>query len=198
MVRAAERRPVALVSASEREHQRIFTKRKLDAASLDEFEDALIRADLGLDTARRDRRAAREGRLRPEISDDEVKAILAAEIEKILEPVAKPLAIDTALKPHVDPRRRRQRHRQDHDHRQARGQAPRRGQSVVLAAGDTFRAAAIEQLKIWGERIGRPGRRPRARRRCRGPRLRRAHARRRKRPTCSSSTPPAACRTRPG
>ena len=82
-----------------------------------------------------------------------------------------------AQKPHRHPRRRRQRHRQDHDHRQARraASAPR-ARRVMLAAGDTFRAAAIEQLKIWGERTGAPVVARDAGRRRRRPRLRRADA----------------------
>ena len=77
--------------------------------------------------------------------------------QRILEPVAQPLVLDPAQKPHRRAGGRRQRHRQDHDHRQA-GAALSRGRArrSMLAAGDTFRAAAIEQLQIWGERTGAP------------------------------------------
>jgi fused signal recognition particle receptor len=132
----------------------IFTKRKLDEAALEEFEETLIKADLGLDTAAAITDALRVGRYDKEISEEEVKAVLAAEIEKALHPVALPLRVDPARKPHVilvvgvngtgkttTIGKLAQKFRDD-------------GLGVVLAAGDTFRAAAIEQLKIWGERTG--------------------------------------------
>ena len=73
-----------------------MTKRKLDAAMLEELEEVLIRADLGVDVAARIAEAIGEGRYDKAISPDEVKAVLAAEVEKVLAPVAKPLAIDGA------------------------------------------------------------------------------------------------------
>jgi fused signal recognition particle receptor len=79
----------------------IFTKRKLDAAALDEFEDMLIKADLGVSSALAITETLRAGRFDKEITDEEVKTVLAGEIEKVLTPVARPLAIDAALKPHV-------------------------------------------------------------------------------------------------
>jgi fused signal recognition particle receptor len=74
----------------------LVTKRKLDGAMLEEVEDALIRADLGIDVAARVASALGEGRYDKQIGADEVKAVLADEIEKILEPVARPLVIDAA------------------------------------------------------------------------------------------------------
>ena len=79
----------------------LVTKRKLDAATIAEIEDVLIRADLGLDTAGRIAAALSEGRYDKAISPDEVKAVVAAEVEKMLAPVAQPLAIDPAHKPFV-------------------------------------------------------------------------------------------------
>ena len=132
-----------------------MSKRKLDAATIEELEELLIRADLGVDMAARIAAAIGEGRYDKQVSDTEVKAILAAEVEKVLAPVAKPLTIDAAQEAVRHPGGRRQRLGQDHHHRQARGALPRtRAASVMLAAGDTFRAAAIEQLKIWGSRTG--------------------------------------------
>ena len=132
----------------------IFTKRKLDAAALEEFEDTLIKADLGLETAAAITDALRAGRYDKEIGEDEVKGVLAAEIEKALRPVALPLVVDPARKPHVilvvgvngtgkttTIGKLAAKFRAD-------------GLGVVLAAGDTFRAAAVEQLRIWGERTG--------------------------------------------
>ena len=79
----------------------LVSKRKLDAATIEELEELLIRADLGVDVAARIAAAIGEGRYDKQVSDAEVKAILAAEVEKVLAPVAKPLAIDASAKPFV-------------------------------------------------------------------------------------------------
>ncbi len=132
----------------------IFTKRKLDADTLQELEDLLIQADLGVETAMRITEALAKDRHNKEISPDEVRAVLAAEVERVLDPVARPLVIDDGHKPHVilvvgvngtgkTTTIGKIAHRLVQD-----------GRKVVLAAGDTFRAAAIDQLKIWGERTG--------------------------------------------
>ena len=104
----------------------LFTKRQLDAATLEDLEDVLVRADLGLDTAARIAKAVGEGRYDKEIAPAEVKAILAGEVEKALAPVAKPLAVDRAKKPFVILMVGGQRLRQDDHHRQARAEIPRR------------------------------------------------------------------------
>ena len=105
----------------------LVSKRKLDAGVLEELEDVLIRADLGVAAAARIAEAVGEGRYDKDVSADEIKAILAAEIEKILTPVAAPLAIDAAAQAVRHPGRRSQRLGQDHDHRQARGAIFARG-----------------------------------------------------------------------
>jgi len=130
----------------------VFTKRKLDDAALEDLEDMLIRADLGTETATRITDALRSGRYDKEISDDEVKAVLAEEIGKVLAPVAKPLAIDTGLKPHVVLLVGVNGTGKTTTIGKLAAKLHGEGKTVVLAAGDTFRAAAIEQLKIWGER----------------------------------------------
>jgi len=79
----------------------LATKRKLDAATIADIEDVLIRADLGLDTSERIAAALRDGRYAAGISGDELKAVVAAEVEKTLTPVAQPLAIDSGRKPFV-------------------------------------------------------------------------------------------------
>jgi fused signal recognition particle receptor len=132
----------------------IFTKRKLDEAALEEFEDMLIRADLGVDTAARIAARLRETRFDREVSDDEVKGVLAAEIETALSPVAKPLEIDASLKPHVILVVGVNGTGKTTTIGKLAAKFAADGRSVMLAAGDTFRAAAIEQLKIWGERSG--------------------------------------------
>jgi fused signal recognition particle receptor len=128
------------------------SKRKLDAAALEDLENELIRADLGVETAARITKALTEGRYEKDIAADEIKSVLAGEIEKSLAGVARPLEITarpfvilvvgvngsgkTTTIGKLAARYRAQ------------------GKSVLLAAGDTFRAAAIDQLKIWGERSG--------------------------------------------
>jgi fused signal recognition particle receptor len=98
--------------------------------------------------------ALRAGRYDKEISDAEVKAVLADEITKALAPVARPLAIDPALKPHVVLVVGVNGTGKTTTIGKLAAKLRSEGKSVVLAAGDTFRAAAIEQLKIWGERTG--------------------------------------------
>jgi fused signal recognition particle receptor len=132
----------------------ILTKRKLDAAALDDLEDALIRADLGPTTSAAIVATLRSGRYQREITDDEVKAVLAAEIGKALAPIAQPLAIDPALKPHVILVVGVNGTGKTTTIGKLAAKLRAEGKSVILAAGDTFRAAAIEQLKIWGTRTG--------------------------------------------
>ena len=132
----------------------IFTKRKLDGAMLDELEDILIQADLGIATATRIRDAVGKGRYDREIDPEEVKAILAAEVEKVLTPVARPLVIDAETKPFVILVVGVNGSGKTTTIGKLASQLNAEGRKVMLAAGDTFRAAAIEQLQIWGGRIG--------------------------------------------
>jgi len=134
----------------------LFTKKKLDAATLEDLEDALVKADLGVDTAMRIARAVGEGRYDKEISPAEVKAILAGEVEKTLQPVAKPLVLDPSKKPFVILMVGVNGSGKTTTIGKLAEKFRRQGRSVMLAAGDTFRAAAIEQLKIWGARAGAP------------------------------------------
>jgi fused signal recognition particle receptor len=132
----------------------IVTKRRLDTATLDEIDDALIRADLGLETSNRIVTALSEGRHNAEITPDEVKAVVAAEVEKALAPVAQPLAIDTKKKPFIVLVAGVNGSGKTTTIGKLAAKFRADGKSVMLAAGDTFRAAAIEQLKIWSERTG--------------------------------------------
>src|SRR4051794_11151743 len=134
----------------------LFTKRKLDAATLDDLEDVLIQADLGVETASRITQAIGEGRYNKEIAPEEVKAILAGEVEKTLAPVAKPLAVEGAKKPFVILMVGVNGSGKTTTIGKLAQKFRAQGLNVMLAAGDTFRAAAIEQLKIWGERTGVP------------------------------------------
>src|SRR6266481_3448961 len=109
----------------------LFTKKKLDQQTLDELEDALIQADLGVTVAARLVEKLGKERFGKEVTDEEVRAAFADDIAEILRPVATPLAKLANL-------------------------YKSEGRKVMLAAGDTFRAAAVEQLKIWGDRAGVP------------------------------------------
>lgn len=132
----------------------LVTKRKLDAATIEDLEEILIRADLGVDVAARVTDAIRADRFDKEISADEVKAVLAGEIEKIMGPVAKPLVIDAAHKPFVVLVVGVNGSGKTTTIGKLASLLRAEGKSVALAAGDTFRAAAIGQLKIWSERTG--------------------------------------------
>jgi fused signal recognition particle receptor len=131
----------------------LVVKRKLDQAMLDEIEEVLIRADLGLDSAARIAAAVGEGRYDKSITADEVKAVVAAEVEKALIPVAKPLALDGA-KPFVVLVVGVNGSGKTTTIGKLAAKFHAEGRSVMLAAGDTFRAAAIDQLSVWGGRSG--------------------------------------------
>ena len=133
----------------------LVSKRELDAAMLDELEEMLIRADLGVDVAARISGAIGEGRYDKAISSDEVKAVVAAEVEKALAPVARPLVVEGA-KPFVILVAGVNGSGKTTTIGKLASRFRAEGRSVMLAAGDTFRAAAIDQLKIWGERTGAP------------------------------------------
>jgi fused signal recognition particle receptor len=132
----------------------LFRKRRLDEEALEELEETLISADLGVTASRRIVEGFRRTRFGKEVTDDEVKAALAEEIAAILAPVAQPLTLNCARAPHVvlvvgvngtgkttTIAKLGQQYREG-------------GLSCAFVAGDTFRAAAVEQLQIWGERTG--------------------------------------------
>jgi fused signal recognition particle receptor len=133
----------------------LVSKRKLDPAMVEEIEEVLIRADLGVDVAARIAAAVGEGRYDKAIAPAEVKAVLAAEVEKVLAPVAKPLTIGGA-KPFVILVVGVNGSGKTTTIGKLAAKFRAEGRSVMLAAGDTFRAAAIDQLKIWGTRTGAP------------------------------------------
>jgi fused signal recognition particle receptor len=133
-----------------------FVKRRLDEDALQDLEDLLIGADLGTEVTRRVIAEFRRSRFGREVTDQEVKEALADEIAAILAPVAKPLVIDRALKPHVilmvgvnGTGKTTTIGKLAQTYREA-------GLHSVLVAGDTFRAAAVEQLQVWGDRAGAP------------------------------------------
>ena len=134
----------------------IFVKRKLDATTIEELEDLLIMSDLGVAASQAVCTTLAKNRFDKEISPEEVQTALATEVAKILRPVAQPLTIEGGHKPHIilmvgvngsgkttTIGKLAQKFQND-------------GKSVMLAAGDTFRAAAIEQLQVWGNRNNVP------------------------------------------
>jgi fused signal recognition particle receptor len=134
----------------------VFTKRKLDAATLDELEDVLIQADLGIETAMAITEMLRRDRFDRDVSGQDVRAVLAAEVEKVLGPVARPLQIEATHQPFVILMIGVNGSGKTTTIGKLAQKLSAEGRSVMLAAGDTFRAAAIEQLQIWGQRTNAP------------------------------------------
>ena len=132
----------------------IFTKRKLDTSTLEDLEDVLVRADLGVVAAQRISEAVGHGRYDREIDPAEVRAVLAEEVERSLTPVAQPLKIDWSKKPFIVLVVGVNGSGKTTTIGKIASKYRAEGRSILLAAGDTFRAAAIEQLRIWGSRIG--------------------------------------------
>lgn len=132
----------------------LFTKRKLDAATLDDLEDLLIQADLGVDTAMRITETLSGGRFQKGLSADDVRQVLADEVERVLTPVAIPLEIDASRKPHVLLMVGVNGTGKTTTIGKLAQRFTREGRKVMMAAGDTFRAAAIDQLQVWGKRSG--------------------------------------------
>ncbi|NTE87628.1 signal recognition particle-docking protein FtsY [Agrobacterium rubi] len=132
----------------------LFTKRKLDEDTLDELEDLLIQSDLGVETAMRITGALSSERYGKDVSGEDVARIMAGEITKVLSPVAKPLELDLSHKPHVILVVGVNGTGKTTTIGKLAAKLSGSGLKVMLAAGDTFRAAAIEQLKIWADRTG--------------------------------------------
>ncbi len=134
----------------------IFTKRKLDDETLDELTDLLITADLGVPAATRITTALAKDKFEKDITDAEVRAALASEVAATLAPLEKPLVLDGAKKPHILLMVGVNGAGKTTTIGKLAKKFADEGKSVMLAAGDTFRAAAIEQLQVWGERTGAP------------------------------------------
>lgn len=132
----------------------LFTKRKLDDATLQDLEDLLIQADLGVETALRITDTLASERYGKDVTGGDVSRIMASEITKVLSPVAKPLELDLNHKPHVILVVGVNGTGKTTTIGKLAAKLSGAGLKVMLAAGDTFRAAAIEQLKIWAERTG--------------------------------------------
>jgi len=130
----------------------LFTKRKLDASSLQDLEDILIEADLGVETAPAITDRLSEGRYAKGIAPEDLQEVLADEVEGVLAPLARPLLMEGApfilLVVGVNGTGKTT------TIGKIAAQQRAAGKRVVLVAGDTFRAAAVDQLRIWGERAG--------------------------------------------
>ncbi len=134
----------------------IFSRRRLDAAAIEELEELLITADLGVECAAALTADLARDRFDKDITADQVRETLALRIAEILEPVARPLALDIAHAPHVVLVVGVNGTGKTTTIAKLAKQWRDQGLSVMLAACDTFRAAAIEQLEAWGERTGCP------------------------------------------
>ena len=130
-------------------------RRTLDDDMLEQLEELLIAADMGVDTALRVTSSMAEGRMGKKLSVDEIKQLLADEVTRIMEPVARPLPI-YAKKPQVVLVVGVNGSGKTTTIGKLASQFKAAGKSVVIAAGDTFRAAAVEQLQVWGQRAGVP------------------------------------------
>lgn len=131
------------------------TRRVLDDDMLEQLEELLISSDMGVDTALRVSANMAEGRMGRKLSTEEIKDLLAAEIARIMEPVAKPLPI-YPKKPQVVLVVGVNGSGKTTTIGKLASQFKASGKNVVIAAGDTFRAAAVEQLQVWGTRAGVP------------------------------------------
>lgn len=131
-----------------------FIKRRLDEKALEELEELLITADLGTSLASSLTTQLSQTRFNKEITGDEIRSALAEEIQKFLEPVAKPFSVNPELKPHVVLVCGVNGSGKTTSIGKLATNIKAQGSSVMMAAADTFRAAATEQLQIWGDRTG--------------------------------------------
>ena len=132
----------------------LLTKKRLDAATLQDFEDVLIRADLGMTVSERIIEALKREKFDRDVDQADIEGVLVEEITRVLEPVAKPLTIDTAKKPFIILMAGVNGAGKTTTIGKLTAKFKQEGHKILLVAGDTFRAAAIEQLQVWGARTG--------------------------------------------
>lgn len=144
------------LSRSTQKLSSVFTKRKLDESALEDLEEHLIAADLGPEVAERVIESFRSTRFGAEVTDDEIRQTLADEIARVLTPVAIPFEPDPKLKPHVVLMVGVNGTGKTTTIGKMGRYFSEQGKKVIMVAGDTFRAAAVEQLQVWGERTGVP------------------------------------------
>ncbi len=138
-----------------RSEAKTVIRRALDDDMLEQLEELLIASDMGVDTSLRVTANMAEGRMGKRLSTDEIKSLLAAEVTRIMEPVARPMPLypktpQVVLVVGVNGSGKTT------TIGKLASQFRAAGKSVVIAAGDTFRAAAVEQLQVWGDRAGVP------------------------------------------
>jgi fused signal recognition particle receptor len=134
----------------------IFTKQKLDAESLEALEDLLITTDIGVATSARIIDELSKTRLDKNITPEEVRHVVASQIEAVLSPVTKPLTPDASHRPHVVLVCGVNGNGKTTTIGKLAKRYSDEGKKVMIAACDTFRAAAVEQLDVWAERAGCP------------------------------------------
>ncbi len=134
----------------------IFAGRRLDDATLGELEDLLIGADLGVAAAAQLTEALSRRRVEKDLGGEEIRALLAADIAHILDPVAVPLTVDAGNRPHVVLVVGVNGTGKTTTVGKLAKWLQGEGRRVMMAAGDTFRAAGVSQLELWGERVGCP------------------------------------------
>lgn len=132
----------------------VFTKRRLDEDSLEQLEEALISADFGPEVAENVIETFRKTRFGAEVSEQEIKEALAKEIAKVLTPVTVPFKPNLELKPHVVLMVGVNGTGKTTTIGKMARYYSEQGLKTMMVAGDTFRAAAVEQLQIWGDRVG--------------------------------------------
>ncbi len=132
----------------------LFTKKKLTPCRLEELEELLISCDLGVTTASKVTKEMNQNRFSEDISPDEVKSFLVEKLTSILEPIAKPLKINTQKLPFVVLVCGVNGSGKTTTIAKLANQWRKEGKSVLLAAADTYRAAAVDQLQVWGDRTG--------------------------------------------
>jgi fused signal recognition particle receptor len=132
----------------------LFTKRKLDAETLEGLEELLIRADMGVDNAAAITASLKSGRFDKEISDEEIRTLLCADITARLTPHAVPFVPDPNIRPFVTLVIGVNGSGKTTTIGKLAQRLSAQGKRVMVVAGDTFRAAAVEQLKIWAQRTG--------------------------------------------
>ena len=152
---AAAAKPGLLGRLLGRGEKKTVVRRELDDDMLEQLEELLISADMGVDTALRVTANMAEGRFGKRLSTAEIKELLAAEVTRIMEPVARPMPL-YPTKPQVVLVVGVNGSGKTTTIGKLASQFQAAGKKVVIAAGDTFRAAAVEQLQVWGERAGVP------------------------------------------
>lgn len=134
----------------------VFLSKKVDDSMLEELEDGLLMSDVGVSVSSKLISDLSKTKFGKDTTEQEIKQFLADEIKKVLEPVSQDLAIDTTIKPYVIMMVGVNGSGKTTSIGKIASKLKAEGKTVLLAAGDTFRAAAVEQLEVWANRIEAP------------------------------------------